>query len=84
MPKSRRKPPRGDTMRKSESEITLKPCPFCAASLPWIRIIQHDNDGSCQVECYFCGATGPQEAHRELAVQDWNSRLRSKPKKENA
>lgn len=49
----------------------LKHCPFCGE---FVRILVHDLDDQCYVECETCRALGPTGGDLESAVFQWNYR----------
>lgn len=49
----------------------LKQCPFCGE---FVRIIMHDLEDQCYVECETCQAMGPTGGDIDSAKFQWNSR----------
>ena len=69
-------------MSIEETIEELEPCPFCATKSPnepgagGLKVILDLIDGMevWQVQCWNCGATGPEEQTRACARTGWNHR----------
>lgn len=49
-------------------------CPHCASEALGCAVLEHDNHDEYAIVCYNCGAVGPDELTRELAIQMYKMR----------
>ena len=63
--------------------VDIKQCPFCASSLWevdfWLSGAADSHKEYC-IQCLNCGAQGPNNMTRELAIEMWNMRRAEFPK----
>ena len=57
-------------MSKRDSEVELKPCPFCGGNSVYLN----SNTWSSYVMCDYCDADGPVQESDDQAISAWNSR----------
>ncbi len=76
-------------LRESQRPIipdgTLKLCPFCG-TMPHMDsgLIAHVGTETYWIECYACGAIGPEQESKEQALDYWNTRFTYQEDTDNA
>ena len=66
-------------MAKTYIILEIAPCPFCGSGEGGSDYESIESTvGTVQVRCKKCGAYGPLAGCRELAIERWNARARSK------